>query len=271
VTFECRRLRFCLRARDPLYWPAGKPANVLRGAFGTVLDAASRERLFAPRGGGPSGLADPPRPFVFRAAHLDGCHIHPGEACHFDLHLFDLSSEAETAFTRACEDVCRAGLGPGRGRAELERVEALTPNVVRLDEPEPASAVEVRFLTPTELKAGDGLVERPEFAVLFARLRDRIATLRALYGAGPLAIDFRGAGERAAEIRMNRCELMRVRLERRSSRTGQTHPLGGLCGTAGYTGELGEFMPYLRAGEWTGVGRQTVWGKGTIAVTVVAR
>ena len=37
-------------------------------------------------------------------------------------------------------------------------------------------------------------------------------------------------------------------------------------GEAEYEGDLTEFMPYLRAGEWTGVGRQTTWGKGAIAI-----
>jgi hypothetical protein len=40
--------------------------------------------------------------------------------------------------------------------------------------------------------------------------------------------------------------------------------LGGFVGDAEYEGELGEFMAYLLAGKWTGVGRQTVWGKGEL-------
>jgi hypothetical protein len=270
VTFECRRLRFRLCARDPLHWPPGKSGNTLRGAFGTALDSVSRARLFAPRArGGPSGLADPPRPFVFRAAHLDGLRLEAGEAFHFDLHLFDLSAETAALFTAACHDVCRAGIGPRRGRALLEAVETLPASAIRLDVPEPAGAVRVVFSTPTELKAGEALAVRPEFPILFARLRDRISTLLALYGAGPLDLDYRGAGERAGRIRMTRCELECVRLERRSSRTGRSHPLGGFRGIAEYAGDLAEFMPYLRAGEWTGVGRQTVWGKGAIQVAAL--
>ena len=84
----------------------------------------------------------------------------------------------------------------------------------------------VQFVTPTELKGA----ARPEFPILFARLRDRISTLRALYGAGPLDIDFRAMGERAAQIRLSRCDLNWHSTERRSSRTGQTHPLGGFTG-----------------------------------------
>jgi len=33
---------------------------------------------------------------------------------------------------------------------------------------------------------------------------------------------------------------------------------------AEYEGQLGEFIPYLEAAQWTGVGRQCVWGKGEI-------
>ena len=102
--------------------------------------------------------------------------------------------------------------------------------------------------------------------MLFARVRDRISSLRAFYGAGPLDIDFRGLGERAAEVRMTRCDIRSIEIERRSSRTGQIHSLGGFMGEAGYEGALAEFVPFLEAAQFTGVGRQTVWGKGQIEV-----
>ncbi len=57
-------------------------------------------------------------------------------------------------------------------------------------------------------------------------------------------------------------------MQRRSSRTGQTHSIGGFIGEAEYEGDLREFVPFLRAAKWTGVGRQTVWGKGEIEVKV---
>jgi hypothetical protein len=106
----------------------------------------------------------------------------------------------------------------------------------------------------------------PEFGVLFARLRDRIAALCDLYGSGPLAVDFRAMGERAGQVRLVDSALEWHARERRSSRTGQTHPLGGFTGTATYEGGLAEFLRWLKAGYWTGVGRQTVWGKGVITL-----
>ncbi|MGB9605238.1 MAG: CRISPR system precrRNA processing endoribonuclease RAMP protein Cas6, partial [Bryobacteraceae bacterium] len=40
-------------------------------------------------------------------------------------------------------------------------------------------------------------------------------------------------------------------------------------GEVEYEGDVAEFVPYLEAAQWTGVGRQTVWGKGELAVTVL--
>jgi hypothetical protein len=106
----------------------------------------------------------------------------------------------------------------------------------------------------------------PEFAILFARLRDRVSILHRLYGGGPLDIDFAGMAQRAAAVRIGGGALRWETVERHSSRTGQSHPLGGFLGEVEYHGELTEFLPWLAAGYWTGVGRQTVWGKGVFQV-----
>ena len=64
---------------------------------------------------------------------------------------------------------------------------------------------------------------------------------------------------------MTRCDVEQVERDRVSRATGQRHPLGGFVGVAEYEGELNEFAPYLEVARFTGVGRQTVWGKGEIA------
>jgi CRISPR-associated endoribonuclease Cas6 len=297
VTFQVYPFRFHFLARGRILFPSGEPANTLRGAFGNTLRSIAcrpqcpgfqgrsvREcewsgsceyaRIFEPvaRGTGPSGLRDRPRPFVFRAAHLDGVALAPGEPFWFDVHLFEMRPAALEHFERALAELARAGLGPGRSRAELAKVEPVggAPVSVALNQsPQDARRLQVEFLTPTELKSGFEPAATPEFGLLFARARDRVSTLRSLYGAGPLDIDFRGLGERARAIRMTRCELRQVEAKRRSSRTGQVHSLGGFIGSADYEGELGEFLPFLEAARWTGVGRQCVWGKGEIRVRVI--
>jgi hypothetical protein len=224
--------------------------------------------LFEPRaeGFGPSGLENPPRPFVFRARHLDGRTIAAGERFYFDVNLFDVRNPGMIGrLANAFAELAREGLGPGRGRAELEAfVPPAEPLVLNLDPmQQTVHRVCVQFLAPTELKG----IQRPEFGVLAARIRDRLSTLHALYDDGPLPIDFRAFGERARQVRMTYCEVVEVARTRRSSRTGQSHPIGGFIGEAEYQGELAEFVPFLRAAAWTGVGRQTVWGNGEIAVS----
>jgi hypothetical protein len=312
VLFQLEPLRFCFIAREAIHFPEGKSANILRGAFGVVfrriacrpqcVGAATcplraecpYARFFEPVAlqPGPSGLADWPRPFVFRALHLDGRTIAAGQPFHFDLNLFDLHSPALAYLILTFAQLAEEGLGSARSKVELVRVwkldgdgdpqVALYENAAIQTHSEPPLTLDlrpaerritrarVRFLTPTELKSGREIAARPEFAILATRARDRLSTLRELYGAGALAIDFRAFGERAAGVKMTRCELAMVDVQRRSSRTGQTHSIGGFIGEAEYEGDLGEFVPYLTAAQWTGVGRQTVWGKGQIRTRIQA-
>jgi hypothetical protein len=260
MRFELHACRFWFETVGTLRFPPKKAGNTFRGALGTFLQS----RIFEPRlDRGPSGLADAPRPFVIRAAALDGCAFSRGDTFSVDVHLFDpLLLEH---FTRALSELERSGLGAARTPVALRRVEDRPVSLcLAAKPPAPVRTATVRFLTPTELKTAGEVARDPVFEVLFSRIRDRISTLRQLYGDGPLAIDFRALAERAARIRMTRCDLRWEQSERRSSRTGQVHPIGGFTGEAAYEGDLDEFLPYLEAAWWTGVGRQTVWGKGAI-------
>lgn len=307
LTLQLLAVRLQFRACGEIRFGPGLAGNVFRGAFGAALRRSACPEpacvpaecaraaccpylaLFEPPKppGWPSGFGNPPRGLVFRAHHLDGAVVHPGEAFHIDLHLFDVSARALACCVRSVRRIGEQGLGPARGRAVLECAVSLAEDrsprrLLPLDpEGTPAGAVEpmaldlsrpaaaarravVRFVTPTELKTGNGLAATPVFSVLMARIRDRVSALRALYGPGALPIDFRDFAARAASVRLVSASLRHVAAERRSARTGRRHPIGGFVGEAEYEGELAGFLPYLRAARWTGVGRQTVWGKGAI-------
>ncbi len=221
--------------------------------LGTALD----ERVFRPHfDAGPSGLADPPRAFILRASHLNGCAFAPGDAFHIDVHTFDPEGDTAVEIARAFSSVPRAGF-------ELENVVVRGDFSIDLASPQPSRWLAVRFVTATELK-GANPGDPAAFPVLFARIRDRVSTLRRLYGAGPVEADFRGMGERARNILTVRTNLTERRVFRRSSRTGEVHGIGGFEGSVEYAGDLAEFAPWLRAACWTGVGRHTVWGNGEI-------
>ena len=260
LTFTFEHWRFTFAARDAIHFPHA--GNVLRGALGTRLPAS----IFAPAAAaGPSGLADLPRPFVLRASHLDGRTIAPGEEFTIDVHWFDTNHDGFDDFTQAFESAAAAGLGPGRGGASLFGA-ARAEHAINFDHPEQASRIAVRFLTPTELKHEGAVALEPLFPILAARARDRVSTLRSVYGDGPLPLDFAAFGNRAALVHLTHLALRHDKAVRHSTRTGQTHSIGGFTGEAHYAGDLGEFLPLLRAAQWTGVGRHCVWGNGAIAL-----
>lgn len=262
MTFDVDSYRIRLRARGPLSFSQAGPGNLLRGAFGSALRRTSAyTRLFQPVSApGPSGFADPPRPFVFRASYLAGRSYASGELFCFEMNFFERHEGI-------AQDL--AGAFALFAKADLESVEASAPISIPLQHgSDRVEQLRIEFLTPTELRAGsDGtlLAAPPEFAALFARARDRVSTLRSCYGPGPLEIDFRAMGERARSVKLTRSDLRYVAANRRSRSTGQVHGIGGFTGVAEYEGDLGEFLPILEAARWTGVGRHCVWGNGEIA------
>lgn len=245
--------RATLRATRTIHFqpPA---ANLFRGVLGTLLP----EEIFRPTAdSGPSGLRDRPRPFVLRCAHLDSRCFEPGEAFETGLHVF---SPDPDPFRHAL------------GRLDFAELEGWHQQAVRLPLSRPGapvSAVRVEFLTPTELKPPVPRGEMPSFTVLLARLRDRISALRAFYGPGPLDLDYRAFLENSRLVAATGGELRHVSAGRTSRGTGQTHPLGGFTGHVDYSGPIAPFLPWLEAGFYSGVGRQTVWGKGVVRPVIL--
>jgi hypothetical protein len=277
VILQVRPLRFEFEARDAVWFPPGKAANIFRGAFGDIFrriaETSEYARMFEPRAvtseSGPSGFKDRPRPFVLRAASLDGRRFEPGERFILEVNVFDPEVPALDYFTRSFEQLREEGLGPGRPRVDLHAAHEL-PGVIADLAPrrESVSKITVDFLTPTELKSGGATLRGAPFDVLFRRTRDRVSGLASFYQNASDTVDFRCLGERAAFIRTTAAHFEQHEYERRSSRTDQIHGLGGFTGQAEYEGELAEFLPWLEAAWWTGVGRLTVWGNGMIRAAI---
>jgi hypothetical protein len=257
VTFDLLSCRVQLAARRAIRFPVGLAGNVLRGVLGhTLREFTSAEeygRIFEPaaRSKGPSGFADWPRPFVIRASALDGRVVESGEQFCFSLNWFDGGERLEP--------VIRA-FGHWADLVAVDR----SGVSIELSPRTGVSRIRVAFQTPTDLRT-----LHATFTVLLARARDRVSTLRTMYGTGPLDVDFRGLAERARAVETVRSELHQVAIERRSSRTGQRHGIGGFTGLAEYAGDLGEFIPILEAAHWTGVGRHCSWGNGQTSTEIL--
>jgi hypothetical protein len=288
-TFVTYAFRFSFLSLDPLRFPSFA-GNLLRGAIGSeLLKIDPQEHYFRPQApSGPSGFRSPPRPFALRAHPLNRHQLAAGELFTFDIHFFG-NAKAVPSFMAALASWQETGIGPRRSRVQLQSVQLLndesdpsttvwrenqwiteefTPVSIQL----PASPhdiavtkVVVHFLTPTELKEDGALMRCPEFVVLFNRLQERIQALSFFYSGGADGSPPTALINTAQSIRIRETSLHWQTGERRSSRTQQRHPLGGFVGTVVYQGPLAPFFPWLRAAYWTGIGRQTVWGKGVVA------
>lgn len=273
MEFQVLPVRIRFEALEEFRLPPGKETNIFRGALGLALrevccgDACPGARdctkaakcayamLFEPRWDeGPSGYRDAPRPFVLRCT----------ESLAVRLNLFDVRAPLEK-LQAAFRAIANAGIGPGRVKASLRTFEPQPVLRLSLCGKPAIGRLTMRFLTPTELKSAGAVRPEPEFALLIERLAERVWALGSLYQQRP-PWDYRELLEEARQVQLVDWEWRYEQGQRRSSRTGQTHPLGGFIGTATYEGPIGNFLPLLEIGRWTGVGRQTVWGKGEIQV-----
>lgn len=255
MTFRLWRCRATFLTRAAVRFPA-HAGNAFRGALGHRLE----DEFFRPRASaGPSGLRDRPRPFVLRASDLDGAVIVQGGRFELTLNVF-----AESAVDALRRALAECGSSPRLAGCELTAWEAEPLDLDLAPRPAPQQ-VRVLFRTPLALKGWDG-EGLPPFAVLAARLRDRIAALAAFHGGGAPEWDYAAMGSRAALVQTLNGQVEKRQSARRSTRTGRTHSLTGVTGWVDYSGPLDEFLPLLEAGYWTGVGRHTVWGQGWIEI-----
>lgn len=208
----------------------------------------------------------PPRPFVLRCRNLDGHSFSPGEIFSLNLNLFLPDLELLDALTAAVTAMGEKGFGPSRARATLLFPAECTRHSFAMDGPrESTRAVRIHFHTPTELKV-DGKTTQPiQFPTLVAQICRRLNCLSTTYGSGRLTLDERALQKQAKSVALASSDLSLIDVSRRTSRSGQVHPIGGYVGSVNYSGNLDSFIPILETASFTGVGRHTVWGNGEIS------
>lgn len=242
-------------------------------------------------------LKDPPRPFVLADPHPSAPSLPGGEPLSLGLTLAGSAAAELPYFVVTLRRLGHDGIGPFRTRFEVDAVHCVDAadmagpavfergaDLVRplrvplrardLTRPGDAAArrVRVRFLTPADLRS-EGETSAggaPAFGTLLRRARNRATALATFFGDAPIEHDARATGDLADRVSLARAEVARAEMVRRSSRTGQHHPIGGVVGSAVYEGEeIGGLMPWLRIAEAIGVGKHATFGNGRIAVEVL--
>lgn len=309
-------LRFSLRARTLIHLGPQAGAQ-LRGALWAALqtfachDPAARSdpahaahcpmcHLMALETGQSARGANPPRPFAIQpplAEHaLSDCYFYPDDPLAFGVNLF---GDTVNLFPYLCQAVHRMGeigVGYGRGRFDLERVQAVDPLTGRAKDLldggsvvagpglpitrestrwaaghlSPA-ALGLVFITPTQIKHRGQMLTRPSFEAVIARLLERCQALETHYTDDPTPQPawrerYLSLTAAAANVQLVDDQTEWVRVQSGSRRTQSRNSLGGFVGLARYEGDLTPFAEWLVWGQSLHVGKNAVKGNGWYAI-----
>ena len=229
-----------------------------------------------------------PHPFVL-VLPMAGMEVRGGGSACIGLNLFGDAIAMLAHVIVALERAGEHGVGPGRARYRLLRVEqrhagkwtsiferggtlvpieALSPAI-----PPVSAHVRLGAETPLRLKREGRVVGAGDlrFADLFSSLLRRISMLTYFHTETPLEVDFRGLVDAARATRLTRTRLAWRDGIRRSSRQGRAMPMGGVVGTMDLDrNSIEPFWAYLWLAQWTHVGHMASMGLGRLRLAGTA-
>ncbi len=261
-------------------------------------------RVFAPRipDGRPviARLHDPPRPFVLTDPRPDADSLPRTTSLALGMVVAGTAIEQLLYLLVTIRKQGELGLGRHRVKFAVEQVRSLDADGLAVHEvwrqgsdlvrahrtplrardlmrpgDDRARRVRVRFITPTDVRSHASAAasgpSAPSFGALLRRARDRVGALATFFGDGALDFDPRQMATLADEVTTLSSDVTAERVQRRSARTGQRHPIGGVVGSAVYEGDaIARLMPWLRVVELVGVGKHATFGNGRVAVELLA-
>ena len=229
-----------------------------------------------------------PRPFVFEPLIQEEKVFKSQESIEFKLNLFGYSKDFLAYIIEAWKQLENQGIGLGRGKFILEEV-WVENNIVgskqriyskqfgfdnsskdlinkstlnKLQNCLNKKKILLRFLTPVLLKHKGDYVEKITFYKLMKNLFRRLSSLSVFYGKKQLDIDFNSYLEKAKDIKLIKDTTNWESWYRYSNRQNKKIKMKGLVGEVVYEGNLEEFLSYLILGQYTHVGKNTVFGLG---------
>lgn len=126
----------------------------------------------------------------------------------------------------------------------------------------------IEFITPTRIKYKGRLIKDITFEIIIRNLLRRISLLSLYHCDEKWDIDFNQVIKEAKKVELVSSNLGWYDLERYSTRQKTRIKLGGFVGKVEFKGELAQFLPYLKLGEYVHIGKATAFGAGKYTVDV---
>lgn len=229
-------------------------------------------------------FAAAPRPYLLQPDETTaGKRIAAGQTFCLNLTLIGSAIDHLPAVTAAFAGLgCTEGIGKERARFDLARIVQYLPGEEhtvfgggrflppgdpfrydRIPEVRGIRRATVRFITPLDLRIrGTALRGAPTFVQLLEALLQRTLLLNHLYcGADWLEPD-QGVIGRSSPVSILRASMGAAGLRRTSTRNEHSDRKEGVTGSVTYGGDISPYIPLLRLGELTGIGRSTTFGLG---------
>jgi hypothetical protein len=128
--------------------------------------------------------------------------------------------------------------------------------------PMPFNRLSLEFLTPCRLKMDGQLVPDLSFQILMRTLFRRLSALEHYYGTDSLNLRYDSWLDLAGQVKTLSSDLRWHDWQRYSNRQRTKMSLGGFIGSVTFEGPIKPFLPFLRAGEVTHLGKNAGFGLG---------
>ncbi|NOZ70075.1 MAG: CRISPR system precrRNA processing endoribonuclease RAMP protein Cas6 [Deferribacteres bacterium] len=234
-------------------------------------------------------FSEVPHPYVLNPPHTAKETFEPGETFTFELVLFGRAIDYFPYFLFVFQQLGENGIGRDRGRFEIESVNnerfgseaviyssddkclkgdiqvyssenffRIYTDIIRMN-PE---HVRVRLLTPFRFRKDGRFRDDFDFFDLFRNLLNRLYLLTYFHCGNRFDRDHRGLLEKSKAVRITDKDIRWHDWTRYSNRQKSRMKMGGVIGEFGISGELGQFLPFLKIGEYTNIGKATSMGLG---------
>jgi len=229
-------------------------------------------------------IAYPPHPYILEPPFNSQVIFNPDHEFTFNLILIGKGIEYLPYFISVFEELGKSGLGKGRGRYKLVRIENIKGETIyrygqlenkinQIDfqdifnqyhgvEFNNYSQITIHFLTPTRIIVGEKLVQEVNFKIFLTNLVRRISLLSVFHGSEKLVFDYLNLLQDADMITTTEKHFRWCDWERYSSKQERRMKLGGFLGNISFGGELKRFLPFIKLGEYIHIGKLTSFGFG---------